>query len=318
VPFLRRSDTVLVASSDMSHYPSRDEATRCDRATLDAIVSLDPDRIYAEDRRLMSGRTRNLACTLCGQGAVVTAVMAAKEVGAAKATVLKYANSGDTAPETAGRAVGYGAVAFTAPEGARTQSAAKTEPADSPTLTHDEKVRLLKIARQTLEARLGRGQGPSLDPRGSAGLSRPTACFVTLKIGGRLRGCIGELEAREPLIEAVAHRAVSAAEEDPRFDPVAAKELPRISIEISAMSPLRKAASPEEIVVGKHGVVVRQGFRSGVFLPQVAPEQGWDRDTMLSILCTEKAGLPADAWRRGAELWVFTADVFGEEELGLR
>jgi uncharacterized protein (TIGR00296 family) len=99
--------------------------------------------------------------------------------------------------------------------------------------------------------------------------------------------------------------------------PVTADELESIAIEISAMSPLRKVASPDEIAVGRHGVVVKQDFHSGVFLPQVAPEQGWDRDTMLSILCTEKAGLPADAWKHGAELWVFTANVFSEEEFGM-
>jgi len=159
-----------------------------------------------------------------------------------------------------------------------------------------------------------RGPAPQSD---DPALTASCGCFVTLKTRGRLRGCIGELEPRQPLIEAVAGRAIAAAEQDPRFMPVTAEELRTIAIEISAMSPLRKVDSADEIVVGKHGVVVKQDFRSGVFLPQVAPEQGWDRDTMLSILCTEKAGLPADAWKHGAELWVFTANVFSEEEFGM-
>jgi len=321
-PLLKRPDTVLIASSDMAHYPAYEDADRSDKAMLEAIATLDPARIEAADRKLMHAGIRNLLCTLCGMDAVLTSVMAAKQVGVDKAVVLKCENSGDTAPETKAqrRCVGYGAVAFMAPEGARAKAGeAQKQPATSePTLTREEKARLLRIARQTLEASFAQREKPSLDPAGSAALARKTACFVTLKIGDRLRGCIGELEPREPLIEAVAHRAISAAMEDPRFPPLGERELPKVSIEISAMSPLRKVNSPDEIVIGKHGVVVRQGWQSGVFLPQVAPEQGWDRDTMLTILCSEKAGLPGDAWKKGAELWVFTADVFGEEELGLR
>ena len=322
VPVLKRPDTLLIASSDMAHFPSYEDADRSDRAMLEAIASLDPARIEAADRKLMQAGMRGLECTLCGLDAVLTSVMAAKQVGVDKAVVLKCASSGDTAPETkaARSCVGYGAVAFMAPEGARAKGAGqapKEQAMAESTLTREEKVRLLRIARQTLEASFGQREKPSLEPAGSAALAKKTACFVTLKIGDRLRGCIGELEPREPLIEAVAHKAISAAMEDPRFPPLTEKELPKVSIEISAMSPLRKVSSPDEIIVGKHGVVVKQGWQSGVFLPQVAPEQGWDRDTMLTILCTEKAGLPGDAWKKGAELSVFTADVFGEKELGV-
>ncbi len=321
-PVLKRPDVVIIASSDMAHYPAYKEANRSDKAILDAIVTMNPDRIYATDARLMAEGIRELHCTLCALDSVVVTLMAAKQAGADKATILKYANSGDTAGMR-GQCVGYGAVAFTAPEG--TRGAATKEPAtkaqeadpDLVQLTEDEKRRLLKVARRTLEAHLSSGEAPSLDPGDSAALARETACFVTLKEQGRLRGCIGELEPREPLIRAVASRAIAAATQDPRFPPVVAGDLRKIAIEISAMSPLRKVGSPDEVVVGKHGVVVRQGARSGVFLPQVAPEQGWDRDTMLTILCTEKAGLAPDAWRTGAELEVFTANVFSEEEFGL-
>ncbi|MBM3497229.1 MAG: AmmeMemoRadiSam system protein B [Armatimonadetes bacterium] len=302
---LTRPGVVLVASSDMSHYPAYAAARRSDLAMLEAIASLDPTRIRQRDRELLGEHTPDLHCTLCGMDAVITAILAGKQTGVTEAKTLRYQNSGDTAGDQ-GRCVGYGAVAFLAPEAAEELA-----------LTPTEKRRLLRVARQTLEARFGPAGKPSLDPGDSRLLAQPTACFVTLKQQGRLRGCIGELEARQPLIEAVADRAICAAEQDPRFPPVAADELDRIAIEISAMSPLRRVSGPDEIVVGKHGVVVKQGLRSGVFLPQVAPEQGWDRDTMLTILCTEKADLPADAWRQGAELWVFTANVFGEEEFGL-
>jgi AmmeMemoRadiSam system protein A len=150
-------------------------------------------------------------------------------------------------------------------------------------------------------------------PAGDPVYELERAVFVTLHKRGQLRGCIGTLQAREPLAAAVRSSAISAATQDPRFPPVSPDELPELEIEISVLSPMRPVAGADEIEVGRHGVVVRQGMRSGVFLPQVAPEQGWDRDTMLDILCAQKAGLPADAWRRGAQLEVFTSQVFGEQ-----
>jgi AmmeMemoRadiSam system protein B/AmmeMemoRadiSam system protein A len=314
-PIVKRLGVLLVASSDMAHYPAYDAAVKSDKAMLEAIATLDPDRIRSRDREIMAQGVPELVCTLCGLDAVVATVRVANKVGVTKAEILKQATSGDTAGDKS-RCVGYGAVAFVAPKAA-TQTSEKPTNSDELKLTEAEKRRLLKVARQTLEANFGLAEAPSLDPGDSQPLAKKTACFVTLKLKGRLRGCIGELEPREPLIKAVASRAIAAAEQDPRFMPVKKEELKDIAIEISAMSPLRKVNSPDEIIVGKHGVVVKQGFHSGVFLPQVAPEQGWDRDTMLSILCTEKAGLPADAWKNGAELWVFTANVFSEEEFGM-
>jgi len=320
VPILKRPGVVVVASSDMAHFPADADARRSDTAMLETIVTLNPDRIYERDRKLMGEGIRGLECTLCGLNAVTTTVMAGNQLGVKKAKVLAQATSGDTTGDKT-RCVGYGAVVFLAPESATGHQGADKPraqaSADEVPLTDIEKRRLLTVARQTLQAHFGLAKAPSLDPGDSASLAKKTACFVTLKLKGRLRGCIGELEPREPLIQAVASRAIAAAEQDPRFMPVTADELESIAIEISAMSPLRQVNSPDEIIVGKHGVVVKQGFRSGVFLPQVAPEQGWDRDTMLTVLCTEKAGLPGDAWKKGAELWVFTANVFSEEEFGM-
>ncbi len=323
-PYLARPDVVMVISSDMSHYPSKEDARRTDRATLDALLTLDPDRIFAADQKLMHSHVSDLECTMCGLCAAVTGIVAAKAVGVDKGTVLDYANSGDTANMPV-HCVGYGAVAFTASRGKHGPPAgsgggaagegAKTAPSgDTPKLSAAARQRLLTLARATITSSLTGEASPSLSTGGDASLGEKRACFVTLKESGELRGCIGGLEAQEPLIEAVAHRAKDAAFSDPRFRPVKREELPQISIEISVMSPLRKVRGPEEIVVGTHGVVVKQGWHSGVFLPQVAPEQHWDRDRMLTELCVEKAGLPPDAWKHGAELYVFTADVFGEAE----
>lgn len=138
--------------------------------------------------------------------------------------------------------------------------------------------------------------------------------FVTLREGGELRGCIGSLEPEEPLVDAVVSRAIAAATQDPRFPPVSTRELPLLEYHVSVLSPVRKIKDASEIEVGKHGVIVSQGYQRGVFLPEVAPEQGWDRDTMLNFLCEHKAGLPRDAWKRGAELSVFTTQNFGDSE----
>ena len=154
----------------------------------------------------------------------------------------------------------------------------------------------------------------SADARPDPGpLPGATGAFVTLKRGGELRGCIGTLECRRPLIEEIARVAVSAAREDPRFDPVRPAELEGLDVEVSVLGPL-EAIDPEDpssFEIGRHGLVVEQGPRRGLLLPQVATERGWDRETFLSHTCT-KAGLSPDCWRRGAKVYRFAADVFGE------
>jgi len=187
------------------------------------------------------------------------------------------------------------------------------ETVDRGELNEQQQQILLRLARNTIEQYVTDRKVPDI-PAGDPAFLPERAVFVTLHKHGQLRGCIGGLEAREPLAEAVRSSAVSAATQDPRFPPVKPDELDDLEIEVSVLSPLQKIDSPDEIVVGEHGVMVAQGMRRGVFLPQVAPEQGWDRDTMLNYLCAHKAGLPADAWRRGADLYVFTTQVFSEED----
>jgi AmmeMemoRadiSam system protein A len=137
---------------------------------------------------------------------------------------------------------------------------------------------------------------------------------VTLKQRGDLRGCIGYIEPREPLVRTVIENAKNASTSDPRFPPVRPADLPELSIEVSALTEPAEVDSPEGFVVGRHGIIIRKDGRSAVFLPQVAPEQGWDRATTLAHLC-RKAGLPADEWRNpGMKFLVFEAEVFHEDE----
>lgn len=183
----------------------------------------------------------------------------------------------------------------------------------NPELFDDDNRRLLlAVAREAIATRLRGEPEPPLPEACPAELLAPGACFVSLHKAGELRGCIGTLEAREPLLLNVAHNAVNAAFEDSRFAPLQAEELRQVDIEISCLTPAQPIATAAEFVPGAHGIILAQAGRRALFLPQVAPEQGWDRETTLQHLC-RKAGLPPNAWQLpGARLSVFTAIVFGE------
>jgi AmmeMemoRadiSam system protein A len=175
----------------------------------------------------------------------------------------------------------------------------------------DHRRQLLAIARAAVSARVeGR---PFIPPSTGGALDRRSGAFVTLTQHGELRGCIGYPDPEDSLVRVVAHCAAAAAVSDPRFPPVRPDDLPRLHVEISVLGPVVPVTDPSEIVVGRDGLIVQQGLRRGLLLPQVATEWGWDRETFLSQTCL-KAGLPADAWRRGAQVFRFDAEVFGEEE----
>jgi len=192
-----------------------------------------------------------------------------------------------------------------------------TDDTQAATRLNDEEKRFLReVARHAVETAV-RNQ-PTKDSLTlaseaginlSAGLTSHRGAFVTLTTAGKLRGCIGYIEGFKPLVDAVADNGRSAAVSDPRFSPVVVEELAGVEIEVSALTPLVPVDGPEEIVIGRHGVVLVKGDRLAVFLPQVAPEQGWDRGTTLTHLAL-KAGLDPDAWRQGSEFLVFEADVF--------
>jgi AmmeMemoRadiSam system protein A len=179
-------------------------------------------------------------------------------------------------------------------------------------LGRDDQRRLLVLARRALEARVRRLPPP--EPEGGGALDRPANAFVTIHNRGELRGCLGRLDARAPLADTVAQLAASVSDSDPRFDRVSLLELPDIDIEISVLTPERAVQTIEEIELGRHGVIVEQGAHRGLLLPHVAIEQRWDRETLVSHTCL-KAALPRDAWRLGARLFVFEAQVFGESDL---
>jgi AmmeMemoRadiSam system protein A len=179
-------------------------------------------------------------------------------------------------------------------------------------LTAGDQHRLLKLARHALEAHV-RGEAPPLSERGGV-LDEPRGVFVSIHKDDELRGCLGRLDVHAPLAETVADLAAVVSDSDPRFQPVSVAELPHLDVEISVLTPELEISSVDEIEVGRHGLIVERGYRRGLLLPQVATERGWDVETFLVQTCL-KAGLPEDAWRHGARIWVFEAQVFSERSL---
>ncbi len=184
---------------------------------------------------------------------------------------------------------------------------------ESSPLALDARKALLSLARRTLKDRLLGPTEAALVDTLPESLSEPRGAFVTLTLGGHLRGCIGTFRPTEPLYEVVRRMALSAAFQDPRFPPLNAGELDAIEIEISVLSPLRRVDDIEEIQVGTHGLYITRGYHSGVLLPQVAVDWGWDREEFLEHTCL-KAGLDKNAWRHGATIELFHAEVFSEAE----
>jgi uncharacterized protein len=179
-----------------------------------------------------------------------------------------------------------------------------------PLLTLDEQRLILELARRAITARLGDRNLPS--PRNPPlRLLVQQGAFVTLHLGATLRGCVGMVPPLRPLVTTVMECAAAAATADPRFSPLEASELERVTIEISALNPPFRIAEPSQVALGTHGLMITAGRRRGLLLPQVAVEQGWNATIFLEETCV-KAGLPPDAWARGAIVEAFSAQVFSE------
>ncbi len=180
-------------------------------------------------------------------------------------------------------------------------------------MNENQKKVLLGVVRNTLESIFRKKSSPSLKTN-DVELNAHCGCFVTLKNGEMLRGCIGQFISDMPLIELVAEMAKASATSDPRFfsDPVTAEELDQLDVEISVLSPLKKTDNPLSLRLGVDGIYIKRGYTSGCFLPQVATETGWSREEFLSYCCSHKAGLPPDAWKdKRTEVYLFSAEVFG-------
>jgi len=311
---LTNKRALIVASSDLSHYPAAADAVAVDRETLKAITTLEPALFHSVIQSQMDRRIYRLHTCACGEAPIMAAMAAAKSLGATRGVVVSYANSGDVSIGDRSEVVGYGAVVL-AKDGREDNSRKIDAPSPAPPSSllsvSDEKA-LLVFARETISRIFSTDTVPLA--RGfSVNLQQPRGVFVTLKKKNDLRGCIGRIVGDEPLGKLTGAMALQAAFNDGRFNPLTADELSEIEIEISALTPLKEVSSASDIIVGRDGVVLIKEGHSAVFLPQVATEQKWNREELLDNLC-RKAGLSAECWRKGAQLSIFQAVVFSEAD----
>ncbi len=308
-----RDDVLIVASTDMYHGYNYQETPIIDKRTLGYISAMDTEGLFA-------GLNKGTA-QLCGGLPVLTTLLTAKALGYDKVSVLKYTNSSEvTAQMIPGIwTVGYSSCVIGRSYPNDKEKAAgnisKAENGGHTMLNKEQRARALKIARDSIYIFLKNGPLEKLNETDKA-FQEICGAFVTLHKHGQLRGCIGTIIGTQALYLTIRDMAREAATADPRFPPVTSSELNDIEIEISVLSPLVKVRSAEEIKIPGHGVLVKRGFQSGVFLPQVADETHWSKEEFLSYLCAHKAGLPSGAWKeKNTELYVFTAEVFSEKNI---
>jgi len=298
-----RERFLIVASTDMSHYHPYNEANTIDSLAIKTIKEYDHEALF--------NKTSLGKCELCGIGTVMAAMIVSEKLGADKIDILKYANSGDTVGRK-DNVVGYLSAAIYKTDSSE-NDAGKEEDEVNGMLNDAQKKRLLQIARETIDTFIKTRKKLEFKEDDEI-LNKELGAFVTIHKKGELRGCIGNIVGRGPLYLTIRDMAIESSTGDPRFSPVSKDELKDIDIEISVLSELEKIDDPERIELGKHGVLVRSGFRSGVFLPQVATETGWSKEEFMSNLCAHKAGLPPDAWKTGnADIYIYSAEVFGEK-----
>lgn len=272
--------TLIVASTDLSHYHDYPTAKEMDSKIISAV-----ERLSTKDaiELLRSGKSE-----MCGEVPVIIAMEVARRCGANLGVVFKQANSGDVTGEK-DKVVGYASIGLY----------------KSP-YTDGDKKELLALARNAVTGYVTNGKNPEIEIK-KPKFKTDGAVFVTIKEKGSLRGCIGHIQAIMPLYQSIINNAVAACSSDPRFPPMKKEELKDMEIEISILSPFMPLKEVKDIQVGKHGLYIIKDNQTGLLLPQVATEFGWDRNEFLEHLCM-KAGLPKDAWKN-AELYTFTAEI---------
>ncbi len=303
-----RPDTVVVISTDFSHYFSYEQAVEMDAHSLKLIHELNGDALLSETMK------RRSEC--CGLLPVLALLHAQKLSGGATPVVLDSRNSGDTFGDKK-RVVGYAAVAFPRPSLPRKKTANSNPVMEGKimdyTLNETQKNQLIEIARKTVRSYVTRREVPDFEITDPLLLEKG-ATFVTLKKDGDLRGCIGHTEAHVPLWRCVREMAMAACSQDPRFPAVREEELPALSYEVTVLTPLQKVEDLESIVVGRDGLMMERGYNRGLLLPQVPVEWNWNREEFLSHTAM-KAGLSPDAWRDGSvTVYSFQGLVFGDED----
>jgi AmmeMemoRadiSam system protein B/AmmeMemoRadiSam system protein A len=299
--------TLLVASSDLSHYHEARRALQLDGAVQRAVADFDA---AALSHVINSGKGE-----ACGAGPLLACMHAARKLGATRSLITGYAHSGQVTKDDSG-VVGYLGAAFVREQEPASDGKVYTLNADSiegGPLSEADRTELLRLARQAVVSAVHQSSPPEMG-KVSKALRVRRGVFVTLKVDGQLRGCLGSVECSTPIVDQVIRMAVAAATRDPRFEPVSGSDLAHLSVEVSVLGPLERCDDRELIEIGRHGLLVRKGDFSGVLLPQVASENGWDRLMFLKQVCL-KASLAAEAWRDSASsVYMFEAEVFWSGE----
>ncbi len=299
---------LFVISSDFSHYPPYNDAKSTDKATCDAILLNNPEALMKVLGEYEKKNVPNLVTNLCGWTSVLTLLYMTEGEASFAYTPVQYMNSGDSRYGDHSQCVGYWSIAISR------NGASVSSPAAGFSFTKEEQKTMLGIARATIIMYINQHKTPDLDDRNfSPGLKMHSGAFVTLKEKGELRGCIGRFTADIPLWKVIQEMAIASSTQDSRFTPVTAKEIDKLEIEISVLSPMKRIYSADEIVLGKHGIYIKKGYYSGTFLPQVATETGWSINEFLGHCACDKAGLSWDGWK-DAELYTYEAFVFSEND----
>ncbi len=293
---------LFVISSDFSHFPNYTDAIRADSLIKEAIIT---NKIRNVNEALVQNREAkmaNFATSACGISAIITLLHLTENNPNIRIEAIKYMNSGDSKWGGNERVVGYWSFAVIN----------KTKESATFQLCEKDKTDLLQLARKTIEAHLNHQKSytPTIDFY-SKNLITPTGVFVTLHKQKQLRGCIGRFDADEPLYKMVQTMAIASATQDSRFESVKVSELSQLSIEISVLTPMERIHSKDEIILGEHGIYIKQGMHHGTLLPQVAKDNNWSVDEFLGYCSKNKAGLGWDGWKK-AELYVYKALVFSE------
>jgi MEMO1 family protein len=305
-PYFNQSN-LFVISTDFSHYPDYADAQNADHNTAQAILTNKPDQLLKAMQTNQKSGIPGLATSLCGWTSVLTLLYITEEMPGVAYKLIDSRNSGDAVAGDKSRVVGYCAMGVYLSG----NIPAQTEK-DSYQIPEEDRATLLKLARETILNYVSTGKIPvTATEKLSPILKAPAGAFVSLYKKKELRGCIGRFDPGQPLYKVVQDMAVASSTRDSRFNPVEIDELADITIEISVLTPLKKIKSPDEIILGKHGIYMKKGYNSGTFLPQVAKSNGWTKEEFLGHCSRDKAGMGWDGWKT-AELYTYEAIVFGE------
>jgi MEMO1 family protein len=303
-------ENLFVISSDFSHYPSYNEAVIADKLTADAIISGDSKNFMKTLKNNSSKGYKGLVTSMCGWTSGLALLYLAEDNPNLFFRKIGYCNSGDSPLGNKEEVVGYNALELVE----ENKKEKRQDDLADVKFTVEESAKLVSLARNSIRSMLFEGKRQELDPGTLPPIFKSKmGAFVTLKIDGNLKGCLGRFPSTDPLYQVVDQMATASAFEDSRFTPLTKSEFGQVKIEISVLGPLKKIDNINEIVLGKHGIYIKKDFRSGTMLPQVATENRWTLEQFLGYTARDKAGLGWTGWK-DAEIFIYEAVILEEDK----